>query len=126
VVEVTYTRIHGTSCQLLNYIMPLEKSNEKTEELTVITKTYDLNGTSCKRKFMVAKRLCGMATNVLGVSRLDPPPGGQSGREKRPRLADDQGIVGPTTRTEVSHGSVYHRARSLPTASSPEPDDIPA
>ena len=55
-----------------------------------------------------------------------PFPRGQSGREKRPHLADDEGIVGPATRKEVSYGSVYHTAASLPTPSPPEPDGTPA
>src|SRR5271163_1669888 len=75
---------------------------------------------------MGKKSLCSLVTNLLGISHLRRPPGGQPGRETRPHLSDDEGVVTPTTRKEVSHGSVYHASTPRPNPSPPEPAGSPA
>ena len=67
-----------------------------------------------------------LATNCFGQvvlpCRRRPP----WGRETRPHLSDDEGVQGPTTRKEVSYGSVYHTTAPLPNPSPPQPAGTPA
>src|SRR5437868_4485777 len=47
------------------------------------------------------------------------------GSETRPHLSDDEGVEGPTTRKEVSYGSVYHTPAPIPDPSPPNPARTP-
>ena len=66
-----------------------------------------------------------LATNCLDRSSFRAG-GAPWGRETRPHLSDDEGVQGPTTRKEVSYGSVYHTTAPLPTPSPPQPAGTPA
>src|SRR5215472_16819262 len=59
-----------------------------------------------------------LAANGFGLGVLPPCTRGRQGSESRPRLGDDEGVVGPITPKEVSHGSSYHTQAPRPNPSS--------
>src|SRR5688500_14970127 len=63
---------------------------------------------------MTPKLLYHVAPNCFGRRVLHPPLRGRWGSERRPHLSDDGGVDGPSTRKEVSDGSLYHSPAPRP------------
>src|SRR5436309_2460767 len=63
---------------------------------------------------MTPELLCRVASNCFGLVVCHHPPRDRQGSERRPHLPDDEGVQRPTTRKEVSDGSLYHTPAPVP------------